>query len=352
MTWEGVSVFSSLYTPNGVSYAKVVLISGLYYFLGRIVASRPSQHLISSLILTAAGGYLSWLALSQFDKHFHELQGNGLIGAVAFRYRLISPPSPWVLGEWFTLVLMTLPFAFAVAVFLWLTERRKVAALSLLPTSAIAAALALSCSRAVFWGVAVFFVSVFAVGAVYRVFPIRVASVGAGSALCALAVFVLAENALYPGVLEAYAGGHTSQARSTEGRLAIWRRSVDVFKLSPLWGVGAGSAPLFLAAGADEDQTTGFASRTFSLPVQLLTEKGIVGTALYVAVLVLVGWEAHRKLRSPKVSPEMKGLMCCLVAGVAAVLFRELTYSSLLEHAATAMLFTMSLALLAAQEAP
>jgi O-antigen ligase len=255
-----------------------------------------------------------------------------------------------VLGAWFTLVLMTLPFAFGVAVFVWLTGRRKLAAVLLLPTAAIAVALALSCSRAVFWGAAVFFVGVFVVGVFYGVFSVRFAAIGTVGALCSLTILVLAVNASYPGVLEAYAGVHTSQTRSAEGRLSIWKRSAEVFKLSPFWGVGAGNASLFLAASADEDQTTGFASRTFSLPVQLLTEKGTIGTALYVAVLVLAGWEAHRKLRNPKVSLQMKGLTCCLVAGIVAVLFRELTYSSLLEHAATAMLFTMSLALLAAGE--
>jgi hypothetical protein len=61
---------------------------------------------------------------------------------------------------------------------------------------------------------------------------------------------------------------------------------------------------------------------------------------------VQAGWEAHRKLRNPNVSPQVKVLTCCLAAGVIAVLFRELTYSSLLEHAATAMLFAMSLALM------
>ena len=65
-----------------------------------------------------------------------------------------------------------------------------------------------------------------------------------------------------------------------------------------------------------------------------------------LAVLVLACREAHRKLRSPKVSPQMKGMTCCFAAGIVAVLFRELTYSSLFEHAATAMLFAMLLALL------
>jgi O-antigen ligase len=158
------------------------------------------------------------------------------------------------------------------------------------------------------------------------------------------------ENALYSGVAEAYSGQHTSQVRSTEGRLAIWKRSVDVFKVSPLWGVGAGNAPLFLTSNVDQDETTGFASRTFSLPIQVLTEKGAIGAVLYLAVLVLLAWETHKKLRDPVVSRQMKGLTCCLVAGIAAVLFRELTYSSLLEHTATVMLFTMAIALVAGEE--
>jgi uncharacterized membrane protein YgaE (UPF0421/DUF939 family) len=67
-------------------------------------------------------------------------------------------------------------------------------------------------------------------------------------------------------------------------------------------------------------------------------------------VLLLAAWEAHRKLRNPNVSQQTKGMICCMAAGVVAVLFRELTYSSLLEHAATAMLFAMILAFLAAEE--
>jgi O-antigen ligase len=348
---ETASLLPSRYAHNGVSSVKLTVSSVLYYAVVRIVAHGMGQLSAISLTVTTGGVGLAWFALTQFSRSFYELQANGLSSAVAFRYRLISPPSSWVLGEWFTLVLMTLPFAFALPVFLWVTRRPKLAAMSLLLTAAIAAALTLSCSRAVFWSVAFFFVAVFTVVSFYRICPIKAAGIGAASALFALAVLVLAENAFFPGVLDAYTGGHTSQARSTEGRLAIWKRSIDAFKASPLWGVGSGNAPLYLAASADDDETTGFASRTFSLPIQLLTEKGIIGTALYLAVLLLAMREGHRKLRNPKVSPQMKGMTCCMVAGIISVLFRELTYSSLLEHAATAMLFAMMLALMVNEEA-
>ena len=186
--------------------------------------------------------------------------------------------------------------------------------------------------------------------ALYRVISVRAAVALAAVALCVLGVVLYADSAVYPGIARAYTRSQTSQVRSTEGRLAIWKRSVEVFRLAPVWGVGSGNAPLFLAGSADPEETTGFASRTFSLPIQLLTEKGVIGTGIYLALLVLAGRAAHRKLRSSKTALESKGMLCCFAAGVIAVLFRELTYSSLLEHAATAMLFAMCLAVLANEE--
>lgn len=81
-----------------------------------------------------------------------------------------------------------------------------------------------------------------------------------------------------------------------------------------------------------------------------MVEKGIVGAALYLSVIIFAGWEGFRKLRDPATSKEMKAIACCLAAGVIAVLFRELTYASLLEHPATAMLFGTTLALMVARE--
>ncbi len=294
LVYEVPSLLLSRNQASGLRATITLCVATLFYFAVRLTTRKGQQVLVTASLVGVGGMALACSALVQFSEQIHALRANGLQQIVAFRARLIATPSQWVLGEWFTLLLITLPFAFAVTVFLWSTARRKLAAVSLLPTSVIAAALALSCSRAVFWGAALFFVGVFAVGAVYRVFSIRTAGIGTVCALCALAVLVLAENVFYPGVLEAYTGWHTSQARSTEGRLAIWKRSADVFRLSPIWGVGAGNAPLFLAASADKDQTTGFASRTFSLPIQVLTEKGAIGAALYLAVLVLAGWEAHQ----------------------------------------------------------
>ena len=104
-------------------------------------------------------------------------------------------------------------------------------------------------------------------------------------------------------------------------------------------GLGRGSRELATLSELHQrsGRNCGFASRTFSLPLQLLTEKGIVGLLLYGAVFSLAGWEMHRRREL---------IACCLFAGLVAVLARELTYSSLLEHPVTAMLTATILGLI------
>ena len=81
-------------------------------------------------------------------------------------------------------------------------------------------------------------------------------------------------NRVVSGHLSAYAGSHASQVRSTEGRIGIWTRSLELMHSHGLWGVGSSNAALSLISSADQEETTGFASRAFSLPIQVLAEKG------------------------------------------------------------------------------
>jgi O-antigen ligase len=350
LVYEIPLLLFSRYPANGLRGATTVCVAALFYLLARLVVRTSHQAVLVAALVGVGGVALACFAVIQFNEQVHLLNAKGLSQIVAFRAKLITPPAPWVLGEWFTLVLLTLPFAFAVPAFLWLDRRPMLAAGTVLMPIGVSVGLLLSCSRAVFWAVIVFAVVAVGVAAVYRTIRTKAALIAIAGALGVLGLVLAIENVFYPGVMEAYTGQHTSQVRSTEGRLAIWKRSAGMFRLAPVWGVGNGNAPLFLTSNANQEETTGFASRTFSLPLQVLTEKGAIGAALCLAVLMLSGWESHRKLRNPKASPQVKAFTCCLVAGVVAVLFRELTYSSLLEHAAAAMLFTMSLSLLVAEE--
>ena len=322
----------SQYPSNTIWYAEIVVLSSLAYVCTRIVLRQASIATALAAAIGIGGAILATIALFQFTANYAGLHAAGFHNIVSFRGRLITPKD-YILGEWLTVLLSTLPFAAYIGWALWNRGRRTLAAIWLTVPTLIAFASILSCSRAVFWSLVLFTLLAPLFAATYGLARIRSAFTAVG----VLAVILTTASIFFPGVLEAYTGTHASQSRSTEGRLAIWKRSADVFKQYPLLGVGAGNSPLFLNAGSGQDDTTGFASRTFSLPIQILTENGLIGAALYAAIFCLAGWEAHRRR-------DLLG--CCLFAGLVAVLARELTYSSLLENPITAMLAAINLGML------
>ncbi len=377
--YEISSIMSSQDRANSVGASEAVVLSVLAYFFARLLAraSAPAAWLAG---LVALGGvWLAWTATAQFAKGTQRIASIGLTDLVAFRSRLLEPVTGWVPGESFTLFLLALPFACGAGIFVvWRSRSNKswyrIAYLTLLPAALIVVALLLSLSRAIFWSTLFFFVVACGLMAIYKVVTLRAGSLILAGC-CATLLLVLACEAwiLYPGIFRAYSGGHTSQTRSTEGRLDIWHRSLEVVREHPAWGVGSSNAAIFLLSSADEEDTTGFASRAFSLPVQILVEKGLVGFTLYSAFLLALGWEFHRNMRpslpqsaflsstNPKAKQSKKGsarshernrlqaenahraMKCIFAAGLAAVLLRELTYSSLMEHTATlALAFTLA----------
>lgn len=363
------SLLSSQYRANSVGTSEIIGIAVLPYVVVRLMVRKPVQTAWLTGLLGLGASLLACFGIRQFEIDTEPLANVGLTDFVSFRSRLIHPIRGWVPGECFTVFLLTLPFACAAAVYLWRKGSKGKGktvsvVLTLMPVALLAGALSLSLSRAVFWSTVLFFSTACGLMAVYQIVALRTCALLLVGALGGLLVILVCESALYPDIFKAYAGSHTSQVRSTQGRLNIWSRSLELMRGHRLWGIGSANTALFLTSSADQGETTGFASRAFSLPIQVLVEKGIIGFALYAAFLFLVGLEFHRGMRSspsatsgrnprsPRGNEDRlrlrnenagKAMRCCFAAGIVAVLFRELTYSSLLEHTLTlAIAFTLA----------
>ena len=374
LVYEFGSLEFSQYAANGVFASRSLAVAVAVFFTVRLTLRAPLEVAYLSGVLGLGGAALSLAGMRQFGANVERLEQVGLTDLVAFRSRLLIPPAQWVPGEWFTVLLLALPFAFAAPAYLWWTNRRWGALFALLAPALILATLTLSLSRAVFWSVILFLLVGCALLIWTRIVTVRKGAAPLASTLGALALVLAVESAFYPGLAKAYIGRQTSQSRSTEGRIATWQRSLGVVRAHPLWGVGSSNAPLALLSSADENETTGFASRTFSLPVQVVVEKGIVGLLLNSAFLLLLAREillamaypwreaaqagsGDSKTDAQRRRPELPGVRtaercarnamnCCFAAGLVAVLARELVYSSLFEHALTLALVAMLAALL------
>jgi O-antigen ligase len=371
-------LFSSSYRANSMGAPVLMVLSVLVFFAVRHTITRLFQIALLAGALGLGGVWLGLEGLNQVAVETGRLREFGFSNLVAFRSRLIVPPTTWILGEWFTLALLALPFACALPIYLWQKGRKSLALAALLLPSLTTAVLTLSLSRAVFWSTVLFYLSAWVLMVASRVLSPRAGTAVLAGALVGLALILAFESAIYPGIIKAYTGNHTSQARSTEGRVEIWNRSMRLVRAHPLLGVGWSNSALMLLSSADEEETTGFASRTFSLPVQILVEQGIIGIFLYAVFLILVARQFIATIRRspPMRAPEKsnkhdrpstdpvekmadldanagathKLMVCCFAAGLIAVLSRELTYSSLTEHSLT-MVLTATLAALVCQSA-
>jgi len=376
--FEIVSLPFSQYSANSFRTLVAVAFSALMFFAVRLTIRQSIQVSVLSGVVAVFGACLGLSAIDQFAAEARHLQDAGFSDLLAFRSRLITPPAPWISGEWFTLILLTLPFACAVPAYLWCRDRRWPATFSLLPASIIAIALTFSLSRAAFWSTVLFCFSVCAFLVYSRTFSFRFGGVLLGGTLGLLILILACESAMYPSLLKTYIGQHTTQTRSTQGRERIWTRSFELARAHPLVGVGSSNAALMLLSTSD-DEGTGFAGRTFSLPIQVLLEKGIIGVALYSAFLALASREcllrmrystripdhgeensrvSHLPAKPPRTTAVAEAkdelacqpMVCCFAAGLIAVLSRELTYSSLMEHNVTMVLVAISAALVCRPE--
>ncbi len=364
--FEVPSLFWSRYRANSFSAFVAIAVAVLTYFFIRLMIRTPvTIAMIGGIFGIGAAcqaGSLMW----GFVDRTRRLSQQGLTDFVAFRSGLFPSTTHWIPQELFTALLLILPFSCASAAYLLRFERKGQTVFALMPILAVQAALVLSLSRALLWSTVLFFLTTCALMVGYRTITLKASSLLVAGAVGAVLLTLVCESVLYPGIFKAYEGHNISQTRSTQGRLGIWSRSLEVVRRHPFCGVDSSNAALFLLSTADHEETTGFASRAFSLPIQIVVEKGIVGFGLYSAFLILVGYEFHRTMRpgrpkdmrlplssnakvraSPKRKREAlqfqgeaahKAMKCCFAAGLIAVLFRELTYSSLLEHTLTLVL--------------
>ncbi|HTZ87657.1 MAG TPA: O-antigen ligase family protein [Solirubrobacteraceae bacterium] len=164
-------------------------------------------------------------------------------------------------------------------------------------------------------------------------------TIGAAVALVllALAVAIAAPKSLHFGLKGS--GGSTSNA--TSGRTKLIEGGLELFAKRPLQGYGSGS---FQTEYERHSKTTAenATSASHTIPVTVAAEQGIVGLALYVALLALA---LLTLFRGAGRSPPRIALAACF----AALVLHTFTYADFLEDPLTWTLLGIGVALARAQ---
>jgi O-antigen ligase len=147
----------------------------------------------------------------------------------------------------------------------------------------------------------------------------RKAAALAAALLVAGAAFVL----LAPGAVRLDLGSSKSANSATSGRYDLISGGAGLFADRPLQGWGSGAFPRQYRR-AEHVSAERATSASHTIPVTVAAEQGVIGLAVYVALLVCALW---RLLRGARVVPARAGVAAALVA----LLAHTMMYAAFLE---------------------
>ena len=327
---EVISYATSTYPPNSIYWVAEALFAMLFYVLARVHVVHDYQRAAIYLLLTSLAFWVSSRALYSFWRHYGRLDEMGFGDPADFRnlYGLVGPVG-YVTGERVTLFVLLLPLP----LILFLTCKEKAMSRSwlmslrwllLCPLITLLLALSVTFFRGVY--AAVFF---FLLGASILLYKHRLVSAGKiiqFNFVVAVVIFVSLSPLAKPVLTTAAMFESPSQVRSFEGRVELWRASLELARRHPWTGAGAFNFPL--AYVATSEARPAFAANAFNYLLQILVEKGVIGLAAYLLLLFAFFKTSVRGCRLGD-SRVHKIATILFMMAVGAVLVRDLTYSSM-----------------------
>ena len=169
--------------------------------------------------------------------------------------------------------------------------------------------------------------------------PARPVLIGAGALVAVGLVVALA----FPSVTKVDLGSGRSIKKATSGRTDLIQGGVNMFLDRPILGYGSGAfAEQFRKREKTSDERAASASHT--IPITVAAEQGVIGLALYVALLAAAFGRLFRRARSSVARASV-------AAAFAALVVHTLMYAAFLEDPLTWTLLGVAVAL-AAQAPP
>lgn len=131
----------------------------------------------------------------------------------------------------------------------------------------------------------------------------------------------------------------------TSGRANLVSGGLDLFTERPIWGYGSGSFQEAYRAQAENQDLPVSISHTE--PVTIAAEQGLIGLALYMALLVVALWTMSTGLFASRAGPARQATL----AAFAALLVHTLAYAGFFEDPITWVLLAVGASLAAVRDA-
>lgn len=116
--------------------------------------------------------------------------------------------------------------------------------------------------------------------------------------------------------------------RSTEGRFKQWRQCMILVEKHPYCGIGSNNYPLLSSSIKQLDSEDAFTGRLNNTYIQLLVEKGCIGTILWLSVLGFAIFYMYIQVHNEPYKLR-KAIKSVIFTTIIVILFREIFFSSI-----------------------
>lgn len=325
--WE---IISPLFAPDWLGVQRNtndILAIVILYFFGRLYLQRKGiRWLICGI--TVFGTIVGVFILISSVMFFDQLSDYGFEAQDIVPIRYLFSPGGMMINDWSGILIAFMPFA--VLTFSLSTGWRKY--LWALPPLIVSGAIVCTLSRGAYGALFLFIGAVVGGFVVWRLMQVSKLLIVIGVYFIFLASISIPFRSTIRSMVVLREA--SSQRESIAGRFDRWDNCLSLFKEHPVMGIGNGRYALESMIITNREGSV-YTRRFNNLGVQLLTEKGVFGTLIYLVCLFFVYRTAYRPLKiRPKVSSDELFCSVIFLSGLAAVLFREMTFTTLLEQPA------------------
>lgn len=334
---ELISFYESTYQANSFPHVIETLSLCLFYYLVRFSLRRDYLRITLFSILSLMAFCISLGAIITFFMQFQKVKALGFADPTDLKHTFsLFNHAGTPVGEWITIFLVLLPFP--LAIFIRFNNLGFEKWLLLCPFFTILVAALLTFSRGVYAAIVAFSIIASVLFWFYRLAPLkRIIQFNLLSLLVLVSVLTL--TSLPKSIITTFSLFNTaSQVRSFEGRMNIWKQSAEIVSRHPWFGVGPNNFAMQYVAYKSQDGDAVFVGRAFNSFLQIFIEKGVLGLAAYIFLLAAFFIVSHRKIKLPGGEVYERCVIVLFMAAYAAVLVRELSYSSMMMNKGVAVL--------------
>ena len=313
--FEFISVFfpGHLLLNNQIKAVQGMLCVTVLWFYLRLFIFNEKQLQAIRILLSVSAGVLSILTIISYIKHKQFVSDMGSEDMISFR--AYYHPLGCLSNDWCAILLSLLPMPVIAILYSKTTFQKLIHSLCFY---LITVALLISFSRGVYI-VLSFFVFLHCILSYILKCPYR------KQVSIIMLIFILSSSTVIcfdrkSFLLTCQMSKTTVQKQSIEGRITKWDESIDLFKLSPVYGVGSGNYGLAYDYFIKEKRNN-ITKRATNTYLQLIVEKGYVGTAIIILSLILIVYGGIKAvIRDKRKLP--------LLLALFALALREVVFSS------------------------